>query len=310
MKTAYITHPDCLKHAMGEDHPEEPNRLHAIRDQLQFKQLWDFLNHIEAPNVEQDALLRVHTQQHIDYIFNNSPEAGQPLFQADPDTFMNECTLSAAKKAAGAGVKAVDCIMDKSIDNAFCAVRPPGHHAERDKPMGFCFFNNIAVAVAHALEVHQLDRVAIVDFDVHHGNGTEDIFANDPRVLICSSYEDPLFPFSNTPSVEGHIVNNRLKAGATSHEFRTVILHDWLPALNAFKPQFIFISAGFDAHWEDDMSHLRLKDEDFAWVTQEIAHIARQYSDNRIVSMLEGGYALNALARSVEQHLRVLMALN
>jgi len=310
MRTAYITHPDFFKHEMGEGHPEEPNRLHAIQDTLKYKQLWDLLEHIEAPDVDKSALLKAHSQQHIDFIFDHAPSAGQPLFQTDPDTFMNEHSLSAAIKAAGAGTAAVDLIMNKQIDNAFCAVRPPGHHAERASSMGFCFFNNVAVAAAHALEKHKLDRVAIVDFDVHHGNGTEDIFETDERVLFCSTYEHPLFPYSGSPSIPGRIINNPLKSGTTGAEFRTVVQQNWLPALHAFKPQFIFISAGFDAHWEDEMANLRFRDEDFAWVTQEIMTIAQQYSSNRIVSTLEGGYALEALGRSAEKHIRALMGLS
>lgn len=310
MRTAYITHSDFIKHDMGEGHPEEPNRLHAIQDQLKHKQLWDLLEHVNAPVVDKTALLRVHSQQHIDYIFNNSPQSGQPLFQTDPDTFMNEHSLSAALKAAGACTKAVDLIMSKQIDNAFCAVRPPGHHAERARSLGFCFFNNIAVAAAHALEKYKLDRVAIVDFDVHHGNGTEDIFEADDRVLFCSTYEHPLFPFSDHPSIPGRIINNPLKPGTTGTEFRAVVQQNWLPALHAFKPQFIFISAGFDAHVEDPLATLRFRDEDFAWVTQKIMDIARQFSSNRIVSTLEGGYALKALGRSATQHIRALMELS
>ncbi|RKZ45360.1 MAG: histone deacetylase family protein, partial [Gammaproteobacteria bacterium] len=199
MKTAYITHPDCLKHEMSKGHPEGPQRLLAIQDQLTSQQLWDFLEHFEPPTVERQALLRVHSQQHIDNIFQNAPKTGQPLFHVDPDTFMNEHTLTAALRAAGAGTLAVDLIMEKQIDNAFCAVRPPGHHAESNKAMGFCFFNNIAVATSHALEKYNLDRVAIVDFDVHFGNGTENIFKNDPRIMICSSYEHPLYPFADRP---------------------------------------------------------------------------------------------------------------
>jgi acetoin utilization deacetylase AcuC-like enzyme len=310
MKTAYITHPDCLKHVMTDGHPERPQRLLAIQDQLISQQLWDFLEHFESPSVEQQALLRVHSQQHIDYIFRHAPKMGQPLFHVDPDTFMNEHTLTAVLKAAGAGTLAVDLIMEKQVDNAFCAIRPPGHHAERGKAMGFCFFNNIAVATSYALEKYNLERVAIVDFDVHHGNGTEDIFENDPRVLVCSSYEHPLYPYTGRPTIPGHLINSPLKRGSAGAEFRMAVEKEWLPELEAFKPQFIFISAGFDAHWEDDMAQLQLNDTDYAWVTRKITQVASQYAKNHIVSMLEGGYALNALGRSVEQHIRVLMGLD
>lgn len=310
MKTAYITHPDCLKHEMTKGHPEVPQRLLAIQDQLQSRQLWNFLEHFEPTDVKREALLRVHSRQHVDAIFQNSPQAGRPLFHIDPDTFMNEFTLSAALKAAGAGIMAVDLIMEKKIDNAFCAVRPPGHHAEHDKAMGFCFFNNIAVAAAYTLEKYNLERVAIIDFDVHHGNGTEEIFENDPRVLICSSYEHPLYPYTGRPSIPGHLINSPLKPGSTGPEFRMAVQKEWLPGLEAFKPQFIFISAGFDAHWEDDMAQLQFDETDYVWITQKIIQIAKKYSENHVISMLEGGYALNALGRSAEQHIRVLMGLD
>jgi len=310
MKTAYITHLDCLKHEMTQGHPEEPARLQAIQDQLQSRQLWDFLEHHEPNDASQESLLRAHTQQHVDNLFENAPQAGQPLFHVDPDTYMNEHSLSAALKAAGAGIMAVDLIMEKKIDNAFCAIRPPGHHAEQDSGMGFCFFNNIAVAAAHALETHNLQRVAIVDFDVHHGNGTEDIFENDPRVLICSSYEHPLYPYSGKPTVLGHLINSPLKAGSAGPEFRMAVQKEWLPELEAFKPQFIFISAGFDAHWQDDMAQLQLNESDYQWITRKVVEIAEKYSEGRIVSMLEGGYVLDALGRSAEQHIRVLMGLD
>ena len=310
MKTAYITHPDCLKHEMIEGHPEEPQRLLAIQDQLQSQQLWSFLKHFEAPIVERQALLRAHSQQHIDSIFKNAPKIGESLYHVDPDTFMNEHTLTATLRAAGAGTMAVDLIMEKQIDNAFCAVRPPGHHAESNMAMGFCFFNNIAVAAYYALEKYNLERVAIVDFDVHFGNGTENIFKNESRVMTCSSYEHPLYPFTNPPSISGHFINSPLKAISDGSEFRKAVQEEWLPELEAFKPQLIFISAGFDAHWEDDIAQLQLNETDYAWVTQKITHIANKYADNRIISMLEGGYALSALGRSVEQHIRVLMGLN
>lgn len=310
MKTAYITHPDCLKHKMTNGHPEGPSRLIAIQEQLQSQQLWDFLEHFEPSSVDRQALLRVHTERHIDRLFNNAPQSGQSLFQADPDTFMNEHSLDAALKAAGAGVMAVDLIMGKEINNAFCAVRPPGHHAERDQAMGFCFFNNIAVAAAHVLEEHNLERVAIIDFDVHHGNGTEDIFENDERVMVCSSYEHPLYPYSDSPTIPGHLINSPLSPGSAGPEFRMAVQKEWLPELEAFQPQFIFISAGFDAHWQEDMAQLQLNESDYRWVTQKMSQIADRHANGRIVSMLEGGYVLDALGRSAEQHIRVLMGLD
>jgi len=310
MKTAYITHPDCLKHEMTQGHPEKPARLLAIQDQLQSQQLWDFLEHFEPVDASQEELLRVHTEKHIANLFKNSPQAGQPLFHVDPDTYMNEQTLNAALKAAGAGVMAVDLIMEKKIENAFCAVRPPGHHAEHDQGMGFCFFNNIAVAAAHVLKKYNLERIAIIDFDVHHGNGTEDIFENDPRVLVCSTYEHPLYPYSGRPTIPGRLINCPLKSRSAGPEFRMAVQKEWLPELEKFKPQFIFISAGFDAHWQDDMAQLQLNESDYQWVTRKMVQIAEKYSKDRIVSMLEGGYVLDALGRSAEQHIRALIGLD
>lgn len=309
MNTAYITHPDCLKHEMFDGHPEEPARLLAIQNQLQSKQLWDFLEHFEPSDAKRGALLRAHSKQHVDRIFNNAPKAGEPRFHVDPDTYMNEHSLAAALKAAGSGTMAVDLIMQKKIDNAFCATRPPGHHAERNDAMGFCLFNSIAVAATHALEKHNLDRVAIIDFDVHFGNGTEDIFKDDKRVMICSSYEHPLYPYSGLPTVPGHMINCPLEPGAGGQEFRAAVEQHWLPELEAFKPQFIFISAGFDAHWEDDMAQLQLHEEDYAWVTRKLMDVANKHADNRVVSMLEGGYVLPALGRAAEAHIRALMGL-
>ncbi|MGB0238918.1 MAG: histone deacetylase family protein [Cycloclasticus sp.] len=310
MKTAYISHPDCLKHKMVEGHPEEARRLLVIKDQLQKQQLWDFLEHYEAPRAEQQSLLRVHSQRHINHLFNHSPSKGEALYHVDPDTFMNEHSLDAALRAAGAGLMAVDLVVNNEVDNAFCAVRPPGHHAEHGKAMGFCLFNNVAVAAAYALEHYKFERVAIIDFDVHHGNGTEDIFENDARVMICSSYEHPLYPFSGRPTIPKHIINSPLESGSTGAEFRKVIEKEWLPELNAFQPQIIFISAGFDAHWADDIAQLQLADADYAWVTKELVLVAKKYAEGRIVSMLEGGYALSVLGRSVEQHIRTLMELD
>jgi len=277
MKTAYITHPDCLKHEIIGGHPEDPQRRLAIQDQLQSKQLWDFLKHFESPIIEKQALLYAHSQQYIDSLFNNAPKAGESLYSIDSDTFMNQYTLDAALRAAGAGTMAVDLVMEKQIDNAFCAVRPPGHHAEKNQAMGFCFINNIAVAAYYALEKYNLDRIAIVDFDVHFGNGTENIFKNDPRVMVCSSYQHPLYPFTNPDSTFGRFINSPLKIVSDGSEFRKAVQEQWLPELEAFKPQLIFVSAGFDAHWEDEIAQLQLDETDYAWVTRKITHIANKY---------------------------------
>lgn len=309
MQTAYISHPDCLKHEMIDGHPEEPARLRAIDDQLMASQLFDFLRHYDAPAADKKDLLRVHSKEHVRNIFDNAPKPGDPLFHADPDTFMNEFTLPAALRAAGAGKYAVDLVMKEQVRNAFCAVRPPGHHAEHKQAMGFCFFNNIAVAAAYALEYYGLERVAIVDFDVHHGNGTEDIFAEHGQVMVCSSYEHPLYPFSGRPTVPGRLINTPLGKGSAGPEFRMAVQQHWLPALEEFKPQMLFISAGFDAHWEDDMANLQFNESDYVWVTKKMMEIAETHCQERIVSMLEGGYVLQALGRSVSQHIKALMGI-
>jgi len=310
MKTAYITHKDCLGHQMFAGHPESPGRLVAIHDQLQNEHLWDSFQHFEAPKAERAALLRVHKASYIEHIFSNAPKSGEALFEIDPDTCMNERSLPAALKAAGAGVLAVDLVLEKKVDNAFCAVRPPGHHAEPGRGMGFCLFNNIAIAAAYALDIGGLERIAIIDFDVHHGNGTEAIFVDDPRVLICSSYQHPFYPYSGCTTVPGHIINSPLPQGADGAEFRMTVQNTWLPELEAFAPQLILVSAGFDAHWQEQIAQLQFTEADYAWVTTKLLQIAERSAQGRMVSMLEGGYALNALGRSVAQHLRVLMGLD
>ena len=307
MRTAYITHPVCLQHEMIEGHPECPERIGAIQDRLISAGLFDFLRHYDATKASRKQLTRVHHKGHIDKILSSSPKEG--LFHLDPDTYMNPHTADAALYSAGAVVMATDLVVKGEMDSAFCCVRPPGHHAERGEAMGFCFFNNVAVGAAHALEKHHLKRVAVVDFDVHHGNGTEDIFEGDRRVMVCSSYQHPLFPYSGRPTVEGHLINVELKAGATGKEFRAAIEQQWLQQLHAFQPQMVFVSAGFDAHREDDMAGLSLMETDYTWVTQRIMEVAAEHAENRIVSVLEGGYALQALGRSAAAHVRALMKL-
>ncbi len=307
MRTAYITHPECLKHQMTIEHPECPERLTAIEDQLQAAGLFDFLMYSEAPKVAIEQLVRAHDIIYINGLLAFSPSTG--LYHIDGDTAMNPHTLNAALRAAGAAVFATDSVINSKVDNAFCSVRPPGHHAESRQAMGFCFFNNAAVAAAHALAEHGLERVAIVDFDVHHGNGTEEIFMDDPRVMVCSSFQHPFYPYTGAQSIDGHLINVPLKAGSIGGDFRQAIDNEWLPQLERFQPQMIFVSAGFDAHYEDDMGDLNLGESDYAWVTQRIMEIANRYADGRVVSVLEGGYALHALGRSVSAHIRVLMGI-
>ncbi len=306
MKTAYITHPDCLKHEMGACHPECPQRLAAIEHQLQVTGLLPQLLRYDAPLAHTAQLARVHTERYIAGIKSAAPASG--LVALDGDTAMNPFTLDAALHAAGAVVLATDLVMNRDVNNAFCAVRPPGHHAESDRAMGFCIFNNVAVGVAHALEHHRLSRVAILDFDVHHGNGSEEIFHADPRVMLCSTFQHPFYPYCGADSANEHIINVPLQRDADSPVFRNAVTEQWLPALAMFKPEMIFVSAGFDAHHDDDMAQLDLDDEDYVWISQQIRMIAEKYAHGRIVSVLEGGYELNALGRCVAEHIRVLNA--
>jgi acetoin utilization deacetylase AcuC-like enzyme len=292
---------------MGSDHPECPARTHAIEDQLIASGLMQFLDCQQAPKVTREQLLRVHSEAYVDSVFARSPESG--LVQLDGDTAMNPYSLDAALHAAGAAVNAVDSVMARLAENAFCNIRPPGHHASRESSAGFCIFNNVAVAAAHALAQHGLLRVAIVDFDVHHGDGTENVFHDDPRVMLCSTFRHPFYPYCGADSSNEHVINVALKAGATGEDFRSAVTQHWLPALHRFQPQLLLISAGFDAHREDDMGGLALRDADYAWVTEELKVVAARYSERRIVSVLEGGYALNALGRSVTAHINVLSGL-
>jgi acetoin utilization deacetylase AcuC-like enzyme len=279
--------------------------LRAIQDQLISTGMELAVQQIDAPVAKREHLERVHDPDYVTGIFTEAPYEG--IFRIDSDTFMMPKTLDAALRAAGAVVHAVDLVMTGQCKAAFCAVRPPGHHAERHRAMGFCYFNNIAVGAAHALEVYGLDRVAIIDFDVHHGNGTEDIFQEDPRVMFCSSFQHPFYPFTGHETETDHVINIPLHAGADGAEFRKQVEAHWLPALEHFQPQLVMISAGFDAHAEDDMGQLRLRESDYDWVTTQLKDIADKYAEGRIISALEGGYVLGALARSVMAHLDALL---
>ncbi|HEV7447376.1 MAG TPA: histone deacetylase family protein [Steroidobacteraceae bacterium] len=307
MTTSYITHADCLRHEMGPGHPECPERLVAVNEHMRSSGLLDQLRVLDAPLASEEDLKRVHHPEYVDLIFENAPTEG--YVQLDPDTVMNPYTLAAARRAAGAGILGVDEIMAGRSSNAFCAVRPCGHHATTGRPMGFCLFNNIGVAAAYALEKKGLERVAIADFDVHHGNGTEDMFSApqwQDRVLMVSFFQHPFYPGSGTEDPAPNMVNVPLAAGSDGRAARRALEDQWLPALQKFKPQMVLISAGFDAHREDLLGGLALVEQDYEWMTRELLAVARQHSDNRIVSMLEGGYNFAALGRSAVAHVRAL----
>lgn len=304
MLCAYITHNDCLRHEMGPGHPEAPARLSAIHDRLLFRGLLDHMNVCDAPLATEAQLGRVHTQAHVHETLCASPIEG--YVHVDPDTNMNPFTAIAALRAAGSAVLATDLVLAGDASSAFCCVRPPGHHAERGAAMGFCFFDNVAVGIRQATDVHGLSRVALIDFDVHHGNGSQDIFKDDPRVLMCSTFEQGLYPFAQ--DVDGpNMVNVGLPPRSGSAAFRDAVTTRWLPALNRFAPQLIYISAGFDGHRDDDMGNLGLLEADYAWVTRQIMDVAQRHCHGRVVSCLEGGYNLDALARSVVAHVGELV---
>ena len=307
MQTLYITHPACHLHEMGGWHPESPQRLDAINDQMLSSGIHGLLEMTEAREATDDDILRVHTQDYLDYLKRHAPEAG--YFQIDGDTLMNPHSMQAARAAAGAGLTAVDSIMAGHASNAFCAERPPGHHAVAARSMGFCLFNNIGVAIAYALEKYHLDRVAVIDFDVHHGNGTVQMFGPDPRVLMCGFFQDDIYPDVHTENDPKNMLNIPVPAYSDGRQIRQVVEDHWLPALVAFEPQFIFISAGFDAHREDEMSQIGLVEADYAWITEQLVSVADRFANGRIVSFLEGGYDLSSLGRSVVAHLKVLAKL-
>jgi acetoin utilization deacetylase AcuC-like enzyme len=295
-----------MLHDMGPYHPECPDRLAAIGDRLIAAGVDGCLQHHTAPEATRAQLLRVHGADYLDEIEAASPDSG--LTYLDPDTALCPDSLGAAKHAAGAVVLGVDLVMAGACRNAFCAVRPPGHHAERNRAMGFCLINNVAVGAAHALAAHDLARVAIVDFDVHHGNGTEDIFADDPRVLMVGTFQYPLYPYSGVEPRGPNMLNVPLEPGAGSDAFRAAVRERLLPALEEFRPELVLVSAGFDAHREDPLAGLELVDADYAWVTAQLMEVATRHAGGRIVSTLEGGYALSALGRSAVEHVRTLLA--
>jgi acetoin utilization deacetylase AcuC-like enzyme len=303
MSTAYISHPDFMKHEMGRHHPECPERIAAIEDQLIQSRLDAHLKRIDPPLASEADITRVHSEDHLAFVKSKAPSSGYSMI--DGDTIMNPATWTVSLRAAGAAIAAVDAVMQGEVNNAFCAIRPPGHHAEPHRSMGFCVFNNVAIATRYAIETYDLDRVAVIDFDVHHGNGTEAAFINDPHVLMCSFFQHPFYPYSGLDGGD-NMVNVPLPASTNGKVVREMISQTWIPRLHEFKPQLIIISAGFDAHREDDLGQMGLVEDDYVWMTKQLMEIANQYCEGKIVSCLEGGYNLSALGRSVAAHLKTL----
>ena len=304
MSTAYISHLACRRHEMGSAHPECFQRLDVITDMLMTLRVLDMLQHFEAPNVTREQLLRVHLEEHLDFLERIVPETGYK--KIDMDTLMNPKTLRAASYAAGSVVMAVDKVVSGEVKNAFCAVRPPGHHATSDAAMGFCFYNNVAVGAAHAVAAHGIERVAIIDFDVHHGNGTDEIFNGQQNVRLFSLFEQGLFPLEGKNSAEGDGIYLPLPGGSGGADMRKAVEKQWIPALEAFRPELVMVSAGFDAHLQDEISDLHFSDADFQWLTQMCLDVADTHAQGRLVSVLEGGYDLDSLARCAAAHVKQL----
>ncbi|CCQ11446.1 Acetylspermidine deacetylase [Pseudoalteromonas luteoviolacea B = ATCC 29581] len=303
MRTALISHPLCRRHKMIDDHPECPERLDAISDRILASGLDLSLLQKTAPKCSVDDIRTVHSSAMIEHVLSSLPSEG--LNELDGDTWLCPESFKAIERAIGAGIMAVDGILNDEFDAAFCAVRPPGHHANQTTSSGFCVFNNVAIAVKHAQELG-IERVAILDIDVHHGNGTQDIFREDKNVLFCSLFQYPFYP--NTPIENNdHIVNSPLPINSNGNDFKLVVEQHWLPKLREFKPQMLFISAGFDAHLEDDMASLSFVEADYSWFSEQIASVVKEIKCKGIVSFLEGGYELSSLGRSVAAHLRALV---
>ena len=312
MTTAIFSHPDCKRHEMGDWHPECPARLQAIDDQLIASGLAAFVEHREAPLASEEDIALVHSAAAIARVRNHLP-TNSDYYPLDGDTLLNQHSWEAALRAAGAAIAATDAVMAGEIRNAFCAIRPPGHHATPEQSMGFCLFNNVAIAARHAMQVYGLERIAIVDFDVHHGNGTEAAFETDPRVLMASFFQHPLYPYSGVHpagTAPAHLVNIPVPAYTRGDQVRDLVRDHWLPALHAHRPQMLFVSAGFDAHREDEMASMGLVEADYAWITRQLVEVAQHHAKGRIVSCLEGGYALSALGRSVVAHLKALAGID
>lgn len=306
MTIALISHSDCELHNMGLYHPEQPMRIKVIDEALCNSIYKNNLKKYQAPLAKIDQLRRVHTNTLIEAILSSSPKEGLIAFA--PDVYMNPHSVTAALRAAGAAILGVDLVMNNEMEQAFCNVRPPGHHAEHDNAMGFCFFNNVAVATVHAFDKYRLKRIAIVDFDVHHGNGIEDIFRSDNRVLYCSSFQYPFYPFGDPDTNNTHIINIPLKAGTDSKLFRQKTEYYWFQKIRLFRPELIFFSAGFDGYYDDEIADLLLTEDDYLWLTTKIKEIATECCQGRIVSVLEGGYSLKGLVPCSLAHIQGLLS--
>lgn len=303
-KTAFISHPDTLLHVMDGNHPESPARITAIKNAVMASDVKEKLQFYDAPAASKAQLARVHSKEYIDEIFSIAPKAG--LVRLDGDTAMGPMSLSATLHASGAAVLATDLVLQGKAKNAFCCVRPPGHHAGRANSAGFCIFNHIAVGAAHAISQHKIKRVAIVDFDVHHGDGTEDIFKDNPNVMLCSTFQHPFYPHRGAESRSRNMINLPLPAKANGEDFKKAFETEINPALLAFKPEIIYISAGFDAHVNDPLADLALTTQDYIWITEFIKKIASNCCESRIISSLEGGYHLPSLSESALAHIASL----
>src|SRR5215472_2667288 len=307
MTTLLFTHPACLEHDPGRHHPESPARLRAVIEAFDDPE-FVCLERREAPEATLDDILRVHRRHHVERMLRAVPQSGHVAI--DADTVLSPASGQAALRAAGAVVAAIDAVMAREAHNAFCAVRPPGHHAEPERAMGFCLFNNVAVGALRAREVYGLGRVAVIDFDVHHGNGTQAAFETNDSLFYASTHQSPLYPGTGAASEigVGNVVNVPLRPMAGSSQFRAGMTQRILPALEAFRPEFVLISAGFDAHRNDPLAQLLLDEADYAWITKRLIEIADRHADGRVVSTLEGGYDLDALRASAAAHTRVLMS--
>ena len=298
------THPEYLNHHVMDGHPERPERLSHLMNHLSQIGLTQDFEVVRPQPIPPERILAAHSQSHVDFLQASQPEDG--IVPLDPDTWMSAASLSVAELAAGAVFAGMDTVLNGAQQRVFCAVRPPGHHAERHSAMGFCLLNSVAIAAIAALDHADVARVAILDFDVHHGNGTVDICRDHPQILVCSSFQSPYYPNRLDDLVQPNIVNTPLTAGSSGSIFRAAIERDWLPALEAHQPDIVFVSAGFDAHIDDPLADLRLVEDDYRWVTQFIVAVANQYAQGRVVSTLEGGYNLEALARSAAVHIEAL----